>query len=111
MSVFLFTVRDPEGSIRRYKKVLQLVRGGMNKSAAYKKADVDRNTINNQRAIAELRKVNRELYNDLRKNQYEPNGSLIDFAKLCQGFCVVEPQLGLIEDLKKEGKLLTIYKR
>ena len=66
----------------------------MNSSAAYKNADVDHNTINNQKAIAELRKVTRELYDDLRKNQYEPNGSLLDFAKLCQGFCVVEPQLG-----------------
>ena len=53
----------------------------MNSSAAYKKADVDHNTINNQKAIAELRKVTRELYDDLRKNQYEPNGSLLAYEK------------------------------
>ena len=110
MSVFLFTVKDPEASVRRYKRVLKLVSRGLTKSAAYKEANINRNTINNQKSMVELRKVNREQYNALRK-QYQPNSCLFDFAKLCKGFCTVEPQLSAIKELKQQGKLLTIYNK
>ena len=74
---------------------------------AYKKADVDHNTINNQRAIAELK----SWYCSWFTFKKEPLPAQWQ-SWVCQtqeGFCVVEPQLSAIKEHKKKGKLLTIY--
>ena len=62
MFSFPFTVRTPEASIQRYKKVLRLVCKGHTKTEAYNRVNVDRNTIVNQAAIAELAKVDPDKY-------------------------------------------------
>ena len=107
---FPFTVQNPEESIERYRKVVRLVRQGHNKTDAYDKTNVDRNTIVSQAAIAELEKVNPKKYAELR-GAFNKKSSLSLFAQQCAHFCAKEPQLSVIEDLKKKGELLDIKKK
>ena len=107
---FLFAVKTPEASIERYQKVLNLVRAGKSKSEAYDLCGVDRNTISNQAPIAELQVVLPNQYNTLRSN-FAPGSNLKAFAKLCETFCVAEPQATRIVELKQRNILLDIYKK
>ncbi|XP_066500671.1 uncharacterized protein [Hoplias malabaricus] len=100
-------VRTPEDSIKRYNKVLELVKQGLTKTEAYCRTHVDRNTIVNQVSIAELAVVNPEMFRALRVN-FKKGSNLQKFAKLCEDQCLLEPNQTRISALKERGDLLDI---
>ena len=104
-------MRTPEQSIERYDRMLELMqKKGMNLSAAYKKLEVDRNTIVLQAPIAELHKVDIIQYEDLRKTVGD-NCVLSEFADMCSKICSSEGYSKTIEEKKKRLELIPISKR
>lgn len=102
-------VKTPEESIRRYKDVLKEVQKGRSKAEAYSRFGIDRNTIVCQAPIAELAAANPTLYTTVRAS-FKKKESLKTFAETCRGFCLQEPTASAIENKKRSGTLLDIYR-
>lgn len=79
---FIFSVQTPEGSIKRYYKVLNLVKRGLSKSETYNRPNVDRNTIVIQAPVAELAAANPEAFWKLRE-MFKKGHSIQKFAEIC----------------------------
>ncbi|MGL5903523.1 MAG: hypothetical protein ACRCZO_12640 [Cetobacterium sp.] len=105
MSVFL-----PEQAINRYKKVLAYLKSGTTKTQAFFKCGVDRKTIADTAAIAELEACDKEAYDKLRST-FQKGQKLSDFAEWCKEFCRQESMQSMIDDKKKAGMLIDFCER
>jgi len=81
LSVFL-----PEQAIKRYNKVLDYLKGGTTKTQAFFKCGVDRKTISDTAAIAELEACDIEAYKNLR-GTFQRGQKLSNFAERCRVLC------------------------
>ncbi|KAK9978703.1 hypothetical protein ABG768_020442 [Culter alburnus] len=97
----------PEQVIGRYKKVLKYLSKGATKTEAYQKCGVDRKTIVDTSAIAELEACDITAYNKLRA-AFQKGQKLSDFADRCRQLCTQEPVCTAIEDKKRNGELIDI---
>ncbi|XP_052004301.1 coiled-coil domain-containing protein 106-like [Xyrauchen texanus] len=95
----------PEQVIGRYKKVLKYLSKGATKTEAYQKCGVDRKTIVDTSAIAELEACDITAYNKLRA-AFQKGQKL--FADRCRQLCTQEPVCSAIEEKKKNGELIDI---
>ncbi|KAI7804159.1 coiled-coil domain-containing protein 106-like isoform X2 [Triplophysa rosa] len=95
----------PEQAIERYKKVLRYVEQGMTKTMAYQKCGVDRKTIVDHAAIAELEACDLEGYKTLRES-FHRGQKLSLFAEQCKEMCRMEPLRIVIEQKRKNGSLI-----
>ncbi|KAK7151688.1 hypothetical protein R3I94_008135 [Phoxinus phoxinus] len=100
----------PEQVIGRYKKVLKYLSKGATKTEAYKKCGVDRKTIVDSSAIAELEACDTTAYNQLRA-AFKKGQKLSDFADRCKQLCTQEPVRSAIEEKKKNGELIDILQK
>ncbi|KAI7789712.1 hypothetical protein IRJ41_007666 [Triplophysa rosa] len=86
----------PEQVIKRYKKVLGYLKGGTTKTQAYFKCGVDRKSIVDTAAIAELEACDNEAYKNLR-GTFQRGQKLYDFAeRFCQGLRL--RQVDMVQD-------------
>ncbi|ROI15919.1 hypothetical protein DPX16_23249 [Anabarilius grahami] len=100
----------PEEAIQRYKKVLQYLTQGMTKTLSYHKCGVDRKTIVDTAAIAELEYCDAEAYKTLRE-KFHRGQKLSEFAKQCKEMCTREPLRSIIEEKKKNGMLIDLCQK
>ncbi|KAJ4946543.1 hypothetical protein JOQ06_024208, partial [Pogonophryne albipinna] len=84
----------PEEAITRYKRVLEAVNKGNNKTAAYRAVEVDRKTIADTAGIAELHAVNPAIFQDIR-GTLKKGETLLRFSEMCKS---------AIKDQNLEGK-------
>ncbi|KAL0985655.1 hypothetical protein UPYG_G00160050 [Umbra pygmaea] len=103
-------VTGPEHAVARYRKVVAEVARGRSMSRAFEKVGVDRNTIVCSAPIAELALVDPNTYKNLIKG-FKPGDKLSDFVDKCKNVCQAEEIANIINEKKKEGSLLRIYKR
>ncbi|KAK9972406.1 hypothetical protein ABG768_025713 [Culter alburnus] len=96
-----------EQVIGRYKKVLKYLSKGATKTEAYQKCGVDRKTIVDTSAIAELEACDITAYNKLRA-AFQKGQKLSDFADRCRQLCTQEPVCTAIEEKKRNGELIDI---
>ncbi|XP_056110213.1 coiled-coil domain-containing protein 106-like [Rhinichthys klamathensis goyatoka] len=100
----------PEHAIQRYKKVLQYLQQGITKTLAYHKCGVDRKTIVDTAAIAELEACDGEAYKTLRET-FHRGQKLSQFAEQCKEMCMKEPLQSVIEQKKKNGLLIDLCQK
>ena len=105
-------MRTLERSIARYDQCLELMqKQGMTLSAAYRKLEVDRNTIVQQAPIAELHHIDTVQYEILRESAGD-NCVLKEFAKLCANVLSSKSSYRkTIEEKKKRLELIPISKK
>lgn len=108
--LFYSPARTPEDSIKRYHKVVLLVKGGLSKAEAYNKIKVDRNTIVMQAPIAELATANPEELKSLRAT-FKKGASIQTFSELCNAHCLPQPNVDVIRRFKESNALLDISKK
>ncbi|ROJ27983.1 hypothetical protein DPX16_0028 [Anabarilius grahami] len=97
----------PEQVIGRYKKVLKYLSKGATKTEAYLKCGVDRKTIVDTSAIAELEACDITAYNKLCA-AFQKGQKLPDFADCCRQLSTQEPVCTAIEEKKRNGELIDI---
>ncbi|XP_034086025.1 coiled-coil domain-containing protein 106-like [Gymnodraco acuticeps] len=97
----------PEDAISRYKRVLEAVNKGNNKTAAYRAVGVDRKTIADTAGIAELHAVNPGIYQDIR-GTLKKGETLLRFTEMCKAAIKDQHLEGKVQDLKTNGGLLSI---
>lgn len=90
--------------------MLNYLKAGTTKTQAYFKCGVDRKTIADTAAIAELEACDLEAYNNLRGN-FQRGHKLSDFADQCRELCRQEPLQSTIENKKKAGLLIDFNER
>ncbi|XP_056101380.1 coiled-coil domain-containing protein 106-like [Rhinichthys klamathensis goyatoka] len=100
----------PEQAIKRYNKVLGYLKGGTTKTQAFFKCGVDRKTIADTAAIAELEACDIEAYKNLR-GTFQRGQKLSNFAERCRELCRQEPLQSTIENKKKVGLLIDFCER
>ncbi|KAI4803773.1 hypothetical protein KUCAC02_025421 [Chaenocephalus aceratus] len=100
-------VLTPEDAISRYKRVLEAVNKGNNKTAAYRAVGVDRKTIADTAGIAELHAVNPGIYQDIR-GTLKKGETLLHFSEMCKAAIKDQHLEGKVQDLKTNGGLLSI---
>ncbi|KAJ4925403.1 hypothetical protein JOQ06_018135 [Pogonophryne albipinna] len=91
----------------RYKRVLEAVNKGNNKTAAYRAVGVDRKTIADTAGIAELHAVNPGIYQDIR-GTLKKGETLLRFSEMCKAAIKDQNLEGKVQDLKTNGGLLSI---
>ncbi|XP_067249363.1 coiled-coil domain-containing protein 106-like [Chanodichthys erythropterus] len=101
-------VHTPEESLKRYYKVLNLVKQGLSKAEAYNRLNVDRNTIVIQAPIAELAAANPESFRKLRQ-MFKKGDSILKFAESC--LCKEKANEDVIKQMKEANDLLDINKK
>ncbi|XP_033974726.1 coiled-coil domain-containing protein 106-like [Trematomus bernacchii] len=97
----------PEDAITRYKRVLEAVNKGNNKTAAYRAVGVDRKTIADTAGIAELHAVNPGIFQDIR-GTLKKGETLLRFSEMCKSAIKDQHLEGKVQDLKTNGGLLSI---
>ncbi|XP_034005430.1 coiled-coil domain-containing protein 106-like [Trematomus bernacchii] len=97
----------PEDAITRYKRVLEAVNKGNNKTAAYRAVGVDRKTITDTAGIAELHAVNPGIFQDIR-GTLKKGETLLRFSEMCKSAIKDQHLEGKVQDLKTNGGLLSI---
>ncbi|XP_033970632.1 coiled-coil domain-containing protein 106-like isoform X2 [Trematomus bernacchii] len=97
----------PEDAITRYKRVLEAVNKGNNKTAAYRAVGVDRKTIADTAGIAELHAVNPGIFQDIR-GTLKKGETLLRFSEMCKSAIKDHNLEGKVQDLKTNGGLLSI---
>ncbi|XP_033972840.1 coiled-coil domain-containing protein 106-like [Trematomus bernacchii] len=97
----------PEDAITRYKRVLEAVNKGNNKTAAYRAVGVDRKTIADTAGIAELHAVNPGIFQDIR-GTLKKEETLLRFSEMCKSAIKDQHLEGKVQDLKTNGGLLSI---
>ncbi|XP_042620380.1 coiled-coil domain-containing protein 106-like [Cyprinus carpio] len=107
---FIFSVHTPEESLKRYYKVLNLVKQGLSKAEAYNRLNVDRNTIVIQAPIAELAAANPESFRKLRQ-MFKKGDSILKFAASCLCLCKEKANEDVIKQMKEANDLLDINKK
>lgn len=110
MHLWSIPVFLPEDAVQRYKKVLQYLEQGITKTLAYQKCGVDRKTIVDTAAIAELEACDAEAYKTLRE-KFHRGQKLSEFAKQCKEMCIMEPLRSIIEEKKKNGMLIDLCQK
>ncbi|KAL1250557.1 hypothetical protein QQF64_018353 [Cirrhinus molitorella] len=103
-------VHTPEESLKRYYKVLNLVKQGLSKAEAYNRLNVDRNTIVIQAPIAELAAANPESFRKLRQ-MFKKGDSILKFAESCLCLCKEKANEDVIKQMKEANDLLDINKK
>ncbi|KAL3060800.1 hypothetical protein OYC64_015193 [Pagothenia borchgrevinki] len=98
----------PEEAITRYKRVLEAVNKGNNKTAAYRAVGVDRKTIADTAGIAELHAVNPGIFQDIR-GTLKKGETLLRFSEKCKSAIKDQHLEGKVQDLKTNGGLLSIH--
>ncbi|KAF4114037.1 hypothetical protein G5714_004260 [Onychostoma macrolepis] len=101
---------EAEQVIGRYKKVLRYMSKGATKTEANLKCGVDRKTIVDSCAIAELEACDITAYNKLRAT-FKKGQKLSDFAESCRQLCTQEPVCTAIEEKKRNGELIDITQK
>lgn len=86
------------------------MKSGTTKTQAYFKCGVDRKTIVDTAAIAELEACDIEAYKNLR-GTFQRGQKLSDFAERCRELCRQEPLQSTIEEKKKAGMLIDFCER
>ncbi|XP_076876100.1 uncharacterized protein LOC143525725 isoform X1 [Brachyhypopomus gauderio] len=102
----------PEDVISRYRRVLKAVSIGMSKTDAYSYVGVNRKTIVDTAAIAELKQVDPESYHQIRAmfHKGRKGHTLYDFAEQCKSVFSKKPELkATVERMKEDGRLLDIH--
>ncbi|KAI4819628.1 hypothetical protein KUCAC02_004868 [Chaenocephalus aceratus] len=89
----------------RYKRVLEAVNKGNNKTAAYRAVGVDRKTIADTAGIAKLHAVNPGIYQDIR-GTLKKGETLLRFSEMCKAAIKDQNVEGKVQDLKTNGGLL-----
>ncbi|KAL3045964.1 hypothetical protein OYC64_014090 [Pagothenia borchgrevinki] len=100
-------VLTPEDAITRYKRVLEAVNKGSNKTAAYRAVGVDRKTIADTASIAELHAVNPGIFQDIR-GTLKKGETLLRFSEVCKSAIKDKHLEGKVQELKMNGGLLSI---
>ncbi|KAL3041057.1 hypothetical protein OYC64_011941 [Pagothenia borchgrevinki] len=90
----------PEDAITRYKRVLEAVNKGNNKTAAYRAVGVDRKTIADTA-------VNPGIFQDIR-GTLKKGETLLRFSEMCKSAIKDQNVEGKVQDLKTNGGLLSI---
>ncbi|KAG9273516.1 coiled-coil domain-containing protein 106-like [Astyanax mexicanus] len=102
-------VLKPEDAISRYRCVLKAVSRGMSKTDAYTYVGVNRKTIVDTAAIAELKAVDPETHSQIRARFHKgkKGHTLYDFAEQCRAVVLNKPDLrSAVEQMKEDGRLL-----
>ncbi|KAI4805509.1 hypothetical protein KUCAC02_010119 [Chaenocephalus aceratus] len=101
-------ILTPEEAITHYKRVLEAVNKGKNKTAAYRAVGVDRKTIADTAGIAELNAVNPAIFKEIRETL--KNGeTLLRFSENCKSAIKDHNLEGKVQNLKSNGGLLSIH--
>ncbi|KAL1268757.1 hypothetical protein QQF64_034120 [Cirrhinus molitorella] len=100
----------PEESLKRYYKVLNLVKQGLSKAEAYNRLNVDRNTIVIQAPIAELAAANPESFRKLRQ-MFKKGDSILKFDENLLSLCKEKANEDMIKQMKEANDLLDINKK
>ncbi|XP_052461276.1 uncharacterized protein LOC128019335 [Carassius gibelio] len=103
-------LHTPEESLKRYYKVLNLVKQGLSKAEAYNRLNVDRNTIVIQAPIAESAAANPESFRKLRQ-MFKKGDSILKFAESCLCLCKEKANEDVIKQMKEANDLLDINKK
>ncbi|XP_059206182.1 coiled-coil domain-containing protein 106b [Centropristis striata] len=102
-------VKDPEGVLIRYKKILTTYQRVRSMSRAFQIHGVDRNTMASTSPIAELLLVAPEKLTEV--GEFEaPKEKLLDYARRCYK-TMDEPTHAKVQSMKKTHKLLPISYR
>ncbi|KAG9267244.1 coiled-coil domain-containing protein 106-like [Astyanax mexicanus] len=105
------TARNPQQTVRRYKKILHQYRREKNLRDTYRAVGVDRNTVVASAPIAELAIVAPQVYSKVLEG-YSRQEKLQVFAKKCADVFNNDVQLlNNVEMYKKKNKLLPLMKR
>nr|XP_046227982.1 coiled-coil domain-containing protein 106-like isoform X2 [Scatophagus argus] len=103
-------VLTPEEAMERYRRVLQVVKEGNTKSAAYDLVGVDRKTVVDTAPISELNAVNTAAYKAMRATMTRGE-TLSSFSNRCKVRIVQDGLEKKVEEMKMAGTLLEIYSR
>ncbi|XP_026072614.1 coiled-coil domain-containing protein 106-like, partial [Carassius auratus] len=96
--------------VKRYKSVLEIFKRGSNMAEAFRKYGVDRNTIVQSAAIAELAIAAPEKYAEIHEKQ-EKGEKLSNITQKCQYAIMADENIAnIIQTMKTDGKLLPIRK-
>ncbi|CAM4536041.1 unnamed protein product [Leuciscus chuanchicus] len=96
--------------VKRYKSVLEIFKRGSNMAEAFRKYGVDRNTIVQSAAIAELAIAAPEKYAEIHDKQ-EKGEKLSNITQKCQDAIMADENIvNIIQTMKTDGKLLPIRK-
>ncbi|ROI27830.1 hypothetical protein DPX16_23152 [Anabarilius grahami] len=79
-------------------------------NVSYHKCGVDRKTVVDTAAIAELEYCDAEAYKTLRE-KFHRGQKLSEFAKQCKEMCTREPLRSIIEEKKKNGMLIDLCQK
>ncbi|KAL7874291.1 hypothetical protein SRHO_G00052610 [Serrasalmus rhombeus] len=104
----------PEDTISRYRRVLKAVSRGMSKTDAYSYVGVNRKTIINTAAIAELKEVDPESSSQIQDvfHKGRKGHTLYDFTEQCRAVFSKKPKLKTtVEQMKEDGRRLDIHTR
>ena len=97
--ILLFVSIFTRASHRKIQKGPEVPVKGATKTKAYQKCGVDRKTIVDTSAIAELEACDITAYRKLRA-EFQKGQKLSDFAHRCQQLCTQEPVCSAIEGKK-----------